>query len=137
MLGDTFLRSAYVVYHLGNNQISLAPTVFNATDSDIREIGNGTDGVPNATLVPGAVSTGAGRGGGARNDGLPDFNEEVDTEENGSDVSSSDESDLSDDDVEVGGIIGIDSAATRSAVSLAAALIGFAIAANVGVAYML
>ena len=31
VLGDTFLRSAYVVYDLANNEISLAQTVFNAT----------------------------------------------------------------------------------------------------------
>ena len=30
-LGDTFLRSAYVVYDLTNNEISLAPTRFNST----------------------------------------------------------------------------------------------------------
>ena len=88
MLGDTFLRSAYVVYHLGNNQISLAPTVFNATDSDVREINNGTDGVPDATLVSGAVNTGAGRGGGARNDGTPGFNEDFGTGADDGDGSS-------------------------------------------------
>ncbi|KAF2744595.1 acid protease [Sporormia fimetaria CBS 119925] len=57
-LGDTFLRSAYVVYDLSNNEISLAPTNFNATQSAIQEIQSGEDGVPDASGVPGAVSTG-------------------------------------------------------------------------------
>jgi hypothetical protein len=58
VLGDTFLRSAYVVYDLDNNEISLAQTNFNATSENIREIQKGSDGVPNATGVPDAVSTG-------------------------------------------------------------------------------
>jgi len=60
VLGDTFLRSAYVVYDLANNEISLAQTVFNSTTDDVREIGNGTNAVPNATPVASAVSTIAG-----------------------------------------------------------------------------
>lgn len=58
ILGDTFLRSAYVVYDLENNEISLAQTNFNATSSNVQEIKKGTDGVPNASGVPGAVSNG-------------------------------------------------------------------------------
>jgi hypothetical protein len=57
VLGDTFLRSAYVVYDLENNEISLAQTNFNATSENIQEIREGSDGVPNATGVVGAVST--------------------------------------------------------------------------------
>lgn len=45
VLGDTFLRSAYVVYDLENNQIALAQTVFNSTKSSIQEIESGDDGV--------------------------------------------------------------------------------------------
>jgi hypothetical protein len=45
VLGDTFLRSAYVVYDLENNQIALAQTVFNSTQSSIQEIETGDDGV--------------------------------------------------------------------------------------------
>lgn len=45
VLGDTFLRSAYVVYDLENNQIALAQTVFNATSSNVKEIDAGVDGV--------------------------------------------------------------------------------------------
>ncbi|CAI6333983.1 unnamed protein product [Periconia digitata] len=65
VLGDTFLRSAYVVYDLQNNQIGLAQTNFNATGSDVKEITTGSSGVPSATVVPNAVSTAnVGRGGG-------------------------------------------------------------------------
>jgi hypothetical protein len=62
LLGDTFLRSAYVVYDLENNEISLANTNFNPGDDDILEIGTGTSAVPGATLVPSAVSTATGNG---------------------------------------------------------------------------
>jgi len=66
ILGDTFLRSAYVVYDLQNNQIALAQTNFNATKSSIAEIVKGADGVPNASGVPNAVSTAPVPSGGAR-----------------------------------------------------------------------
>ena len=66
LLGDTFLRSAYVVYDLANNQISLAQTVFNSTTNDIQEIASGTNGVPDATLVPNAVTNVAVSGGNGR-----------------------------------------------------------------------
>ncbi len=71
VLGDTFLRSAYVVYDLGNNQISLAATNFNATTSNVQEIGTGSGAVPDAVDVANAVSTAAVSTGGARNGGLP------------------------------------------------------------------
>lgn len=51
VLGDTFLRSAYVVYDLSNNEISLAQTTFNSTTSNVLEIASGTSGVPSATAV--------------------------------------------------------------------------------------
>ncbi|KAK0630581.1 aspartic peptidase domain-containing protein [Bombardia bombarda] len=60
VLGDTFLRSAYVVYDLDNNQISLAPTRFNTTASRVVEIGTGEGAVPDATLVANAVTATAG-----------------------------------------------------------------------------
>ncbi|RMZ83538.1 hypothetical protein DV738_g1085, partial [Chaetothyriales sp. CBS 135597] len=66
VLGDTFLRSAYVVYDLANNEISLAQTVFNATDDDIREITSGTSGVPGATAASSAVTSVVGTTTGAR-----------------------------------------------------------------------
>lgn len=50
LLGDTFLRSAYVVYDLQNNEISLAQTNFNSTENNIQEIVSGN------TPVPGAVA---------------------------------------------------------------------------------
>ncbi|KAK4661855.1 uncharacterized protein QC763_708310 [Podospora pseudopauciseta] len=51
VLGDTFLRSAYVVYDLENNEISLAATRFNSTGTRVEEIGKGEEGVPGATRV--------------------------------------------------------------------------------------
>lgn len=53
-LGDTFLRSAYVVYDLANNEISLAQTNFNATTTTVQEITTGTSAVPNAVVVSNA-----------------------------------------------------------------------------------
>ncbi|RFU35891.1 hypothetical protein B7463_g463, partial [Scytalidium lignicola] len=61
VLGDTFLRSAYVVYDLSNNEISIAQTIFNTTESNILEIGTGTDSVPQATPVSNPVTA---QGGG-------------------------------------------------------------------------
>ena len=55
VLGDAFLRSAYVVYDLVNNQISMAPTNFNSTTDNIKEIAPGPVGVPDATMVPSPV----------------------------------------------------------------------------------
>ncbi|KAF2711187.1 acid protease [Pleomassaria siparia CBS 279.74] len=66
VLGDTFLRSAYVVYDLTNNQIALAQTNFNATSSKVTEIATGANGVPNASGVANAVSTIAVASGGGR-----------------------------------------------------------------------
>ncbi|KAE8147521.1 aspartic peptidase domain-containing protein [Aspergillus avenaceus] len=62
LLGDTFLRSAYVVYDLANNEVSLANTNFKPGDEDIHEIGTGTDAVPGATRVKSAVSSATGNG---------------------------------------------------------------------------
>lgn len=60
VLGDTFLRSAYVVYDLDNNLISLAPTRFNTTATSILEIGTGENSVPGATRVQNPVKATAG-----------------------------------------------------------------------------
>jgi hypothetical protein len=38
LFGDTFLRSAYVVYDLDNLQIGIAQTLFNVTDSNVQAI---------------------------------------------------------------------------------------------------
>ncbi|KAL4898452.1 putative aspartic-type endopeptidase opsB [Aspergillus ambiguus] len=66
VLGDTFLRSAYVVYDLSNNEISLANTNFNSTEDDVLEIGTGDDAVPGATQVANPVTSVVADGSGAR-----------------------------------------------------------------------
>ncbi len=66
VLGDTFIRSAYVVYDLGNNEISLAQTNFNATTSHVLEIGTGNNAVPSASAVSNPVQATASGTGGAR-----------------------------------------------------------------------
>ena len=48
-LGDTFIRSAYIVYDLGNNEISLAATNFGVSSSNVLAIGKGAGAVPSAT----------------------------------------------------------------------------------------
>jgi Eukaryotic aspartyl protease len=62
ILGDSFLRSAYVVYDLANNEISLANAKYGNDDDDILEIGTGSDAVPGAKLVASAVSSATGNG---------------------------------------------------------------------------
>lgn len=52
LLGDTFLRSAYVVYDLTNNQIGLAQTAFNVTQSNVVEI--------SGSEIPSAAATATG-----------------------------------------------------------------------------
>ena len=49
LLGDSFLRSAYVVYDLDNNQIGMAQTNFNTTDTHVVEI--------SGSSIPGASKT--------------------------------------------------------------------------------
>ena len=66
VLGDTFLRSAYVVYDLANNEISLAQTKFNATASHISQIGIGTASVPDSTPVTNPVQAAVSQTDGAR-----------------------------------------------------------------------
>ncbi|KAE8448981.1 hypothetical protein EG329_008569 [Mollisiaceae sp. DMI_Dod_QoI] len=51
ILGDTFLRSAYVVYDLKNNVIALAQTNFNSTTSSIVEFQASATSVPNVSGV--------------------------------------------------------------------------------------
>lgn len=62
LMGDSFMRSAYIVYDLGNNEISLANTNYDGGDDDILEIGTGTDAVPGATLMPDPVTSATGNG---------------------------------------------------------------------------
>ncbi|MCJ1392302.1 hypothetical protein MMC18_005169 [Xylographa bjoerkii] len=54
LFGDTFLRSAYVVYDLDNLQIGIAPTNFNSTTSNIQVIG------ASDTVVGGGTSVASG-----------------------------------------------------------------------------
>ena len=64
VLGDTFMRSAYLVYDLANNEISIAQTDFNATATDIVEIGTGSNSIPNASLVANAATASGGSNSG-------------------------------------------------------------------------
>lgn len=57
ILGDTFLRSAYVVYDLDNKQISLAQTVFNTTESNVVEIKQSSSGSAVGSMVTGVTVT--------------------------------------------------------------------------------
>lgn len=52
LLGDTFLRSAYVVYDLINNEIGIGATDFNATESNIVPFASQGAVIPSATLAP-------------------------------------------------------------------------------------
>ncbi|PMD65086.1 aspartic proteinase precursor [Hyaloscypha bicolor E] len=62
VLGDTFIRSAYLVYDLANNEISIAQTKFNATATNVVEITTGSSAVPDATAVANPVAASAGTG---------------------------------------------------------------------------
>ncbi|KAJ5935749.1 hypothetical protein N7466_005296 [Penicillium verhagenii] len=62
LMGDSFMRGAYIVYDLGNNEISLANTNYDGGDDDILEIGTGTTAVPGATLMPSPVTSATGNG---------------------------------------------------------------------------
>ncbi|MCJ1386019.1 hypothetical protein MMC17_009144 [Xylographa soralifera] len=56
ILGDSFMRSAYLVYDMENNQIAIAQTIFNVSTSNIMEISNGTTGIPNAVIATATAS---------------------------------------------------------------------------------
>ncbi|GIC92954.1 pepsin-like aspartic protease [Aspergillus udagawae] len=57
VLGDSFLRSTYVVFDLANREVSMANTNFNPGEDAILEIGTGKDAVPGATRVPSPATT--------------------------------------------------------------------------------
>jgi hypothetical protein len=63
ILGDTFLRSAYVVYDLSNKRVSMAQTRFNATASNVVEIQAGPEPLTQ-TGVPVTPTDLGGIGGG-------------------------------------------------------------------------
>ena len=74
-LGDTFLRSAYVVYDLSNAEIALAQTNFDAGTADVQEIQSGSGGIPDTTgTAPqptvGVTGTATAVRGGATSQGL-------------------------------------------------------------------
>jgi hypothetical protein len=75
LLGDTFLRSAYVVYDLDDNIVAIAPANLNSTKTNIVEIQKSGTGIPLATGVPSQVTVAQtatgnpGRGGAST--GLP------------------------------------------------------------------
>ncbi|KAI1432836.1 aspartic peptidase domain-containing protein [Xylaria sp. CBS 124048] len=52
LLGDTFLRSAYLVYDLENNEIGLAPTNFNATATNVVPFPSQGAKIPSSTPAP-------------------------------------------------------------------------------------
>jgi hypothetical protein len=67
ILGDTFLRSAYVVYDLKNNVIGLAQTNFNSTTSSIIDFKADQTAIPAASGVAssaGITETATGKVGG-------------------------------------------------------------------------
>ena len=75
-LGDTFLRSAYVVYDLAGGEIALAQTNFDAGSPNVKEMVSG-EGIPDAAAavpsptigVSGGPTAVVGHGGGATSSG--------------------------------------------------------------------
>lgn len=57
ILGDTFLRSAYVVYDISNNEVAMANTNFSPGKDHILEITNGSNPIPGAKEVANPIST--------------------------------------------------------------------------------
>ncbi|KAL2269643.1 hypothetical protein VTJ83DRAFT_1827 [Remersonia thermophila] len=57
LLGDTFLRSAYVVYDLTHAQIGLAQANLNSTSSSVVELSADSDGLPKLTGVAAQQTT--------------------------------------------------------------------------------
>jgi hypothetical protein len=57
ILGDSFLRNAYVVYDLDNNQISLAQAKLDSTSNNIAVIPSGTAGVSQASKTATATAS--------------------------------------------------------------------------------
>jgi len=82
ILGDTFLRSAYVVYDLGRKQIGIAQTRFNVSTSNVHAISGHSGNLASASSVvasgttleyqataPATVQQGQGAGGETRSEG--------------------------------------------------------------------
>jgi Eukaryotic aspartyl protease len=49
LLGDTFLRSAYVVYDLSANEVGIAQASFDSASSNVQEIPKSATGIPSLT----------------------------------------------------------------------------------------
>lgn len=73
VLGDTFLRSAYVVYDTQNNEVSLAQSNFGAMPDipEVTEIGTGKSSLPDATAAPRPVPAQSGLPAQNRADSVP------------------------------------------------------------------
>ena len=69
ILGDAFMRSAYITYDLTNNMIAIAQTKFNTSDSNIQEINS--SGIPGASVMSTLVSGLASQTGAAATDVPP------------------------------------------------------------------
>jgi len=70
LLGDTFLRSAYVVYDLVNNEIGLAATDFNSTKTNIVPFPSNGATIPSSTSAPNQDSISGASGSGSTNSSL-------------------------------------------------------------------
>lgn len=57
ILGDTFLRSAYVVYDLDRKQIGIAQTRFNVTTSNVKVINRGSGNLAGASTIVASGTT--------------------------------------------------------------------------------
>ncbi|KAJ5729975.1 uncharacterized protein N7483_004483 [Penicillium malachiteum] len=57
VLGSNFLRNAYVVYDLSNNEISMAPTNFDESEGQVLEIGSGATSISGVFETATAVAT--------------------------------------------------------------------------------
>jgi hypothetical protein len=55
ILGDTFLRSAYVVYDLESNEIAIAQTNFNSSSSSVVEFQASETGIPKVSVLASSV----------------------------------------------------------------------------------
>lgn len=56
LFGDSFLRSAYVVYDLENEEIAIAQTNFDATSANVEAFSVSSSGIPNAVSTATAAS---------------------------------------------------------------------------------
>jgi hypothetical protein len=64
ILGGTFLRSAYVTFDIVNNQVGMAQTDFNETESQIVAFSSSGAPIPSATAAPNQGETDTPSGGG-------------------------------------------------------------------------